>query len=61
MGLLTVNLSTTERVEKFAAGQERTGIEFPRYFTAKLERGRHRTTRSNGRRGPRPSEMTKAR
>jgi ribonucleoside-diphosphate reductase alpha chain len=40
MGLLSVNLSTQEELKKSRPKAERTGIEFQRYFTARLETGK---------------------
>jgi ribonucleoside-diphosphate reductase alpha chain len=40
MGLLTVNLGAREELKKALPIAQRTGIEFPRYFTAKLESGK---------------------
>jgi ribonucleoside-diphosphate reductase alpha chain len=40
LGLLSVDLSTREELKKSLPTAQRTGIEFPRYFTAKLEAGK---------------------
>jgi ribonucleoside-diphosphate reductase alpha chain len=40
MGLLTVDLSTREELKRALPGAQRTGIDFPRYFTARLEQGK---------------------
>ncbi len=40
MGLLTVNLSARDESKTSLPVQQRTGIEFPKYFTAKLEPGK---------------------
>ena len=41
MGLLSVNLSAKMEILKTKTPQKtRTGVSFPRYFTAKLEAGR---------------------
>jgi len=39
MGLLGVDLSTREDLKRSLPVEQRTGIDFPRYFTAKLEQG----------------------
>ncbi|HYP14759.1 MAG TPA: vitamin B12-dependent ribonucleotide reductase, partial [Bryobacteraceae bacterium] len=40
MGLLSVDLSAREELKKSLPVAQRTGIEFPRHFTAKLEAGK---------------------
>jgi ribonucleoside-diphosphate reductase alpha chain len=40
MGLLTVDLSARDDLKRSLPTAQRTGIEFPRYFTAKLEAGK---------------------
>ena len=40
MGLLSVDLSAREELKRSLPIAQRTGIEFPRYFTAKLEAGK---------------------
>jgi ribonucleoside-diphosphate reductase alpha chain len=40
MGQITVNLSSREELKKSLPVAQRTGIQFPRYFTAKLEAGK---------------------
>jgi ribonucleoside-diphosphate reductase alpha chain len=40
MGLLTVNLSAREELKRSLPVAQRTGIEFPRHFSAKLEEGK---------------------
>ncbi|HUS08166.1 MAG TPA: vitamin B12-dependent ribonucleotide reductase [Bryobacteraceae bacterium] len=40
MGQLTVDLSSREELKRSLPKEQRLGIEFPRYFTAKLEEGR---------------------
>jgi ribonucleoside-diphosphate reductase alpha chain len=40
MGLLSVDLSTREELKRPLPTTQRTGIEFPRYFTARLEAGK---------------------
>ena len=40
MGLLSVDLSAREELKRSMPVAQRTGIEFPRYFTAKLEDGK---------------------
>src|SRR5687767_10447105 len=39
MGLLGVDLSAREELKRSLPVEQRTGIDFPRYFTAKLEPG----------------------
>src|SRR5512144_1929325 len=40
MGLLTVDLSTRSELKRALPVAQRSGIDFPRYFTAKLEAGK---------------------
>ena len=40
MGLLSVDLSVRDELKRSLPTAQRTGIEFPRYFTAKLEDGK---------------------
>jgi len=40
MGLLSVDLSTRDDLKRSLPIEQRTGIEFPRYFTARLEAGK---------------------
>ncbi|MDZ4798700.1 MAG: vitamin B12-dependent ribonucleotide reductase [Bryobacteraceae bacterium] len=40
MGLLSVDLSTRDELKRSLPVQQRTGIAFPKYFTAKLEPGK---------------------
>jgi ribonucleoside-diphosphate reductase alpha chain len=40
MGQLTVNLSSREELKRSLPKEQRLGIDFPRYFTAKLETGK---------------------
>ena len=40
MGLLSVDLSVRDELKRSLPIAQRTGIEFPRYFTAKLEAGK---------------------
>jgi ribonucleoside-diphosphate reductase alpha chain len=40
MGQITVDLSSREELKKSLPVAQRTGIQFPRYFTAKLEAGK---------------------
>jgi ribonucleoside-diphosphate reductase alpha chain len=40
MGQLTVNLSSREELKRSLPAEQRTGIEFPRYFTARLDAGK---------------------
>jgi len=40
MGQLTVNLSSRQELKRSLPTAQRSGIEFPRYFTAKLEPGK---------------------
>src|SRR5215467_8577839 len=40
MGLLSVDLSAREELKRSLPVDQRTGIDFPRYFTAKLEPGK---------------------
>ncbi len=40
MGLLTVDLSTRQELKQPIAKETRTGIDFPKYFTAKLPEGK---------------------
>ena len=40
MGLLSVDLSARDELKRSLPIAQRTGIEFPRYFTAKLEDGK---------------------
>jgi ribonucleoside-diphosphate reductase alpha chain len=40
VGLLSVDLSTREELKKSLPAAQRSGVEFPRYFTAKLEPGK---------------------
>src|SRR5689334_22369930 len=39
MGLLTVDLSTRTELKRPLPASQRTGMEFPRYFTARLKPG----------------------
>jgi ribonucleoside-diphosphate reductase alpha chain len=40
MGLLSVDLSAREELKRSLPVEQRTGVDFPRYFTAKLEPGK---------------------
>src|SRR5688500_16139947 len=40
MGLLSADLSNREELKKSLPAAQRTGMEFPRYFTARLEAGK---------------------
>ncbi|MBI3280317.1 MAG: vitamin B12-dependent ribonucleotide reductase [Acidobacteria bacterium] len=40
MGQLTVNLSVREEQKRSLPAEKRTGVEFPRYFTSRLEAGK---------------------
>src|SRR4051795_9946406 len=40
MGLLSVDLSTQDDLKRSLPVEQRTGIQFPRYFTAKLDAGK---------------------
>ncbi len=40
MGQLTVNLSTRKELKRSLPKSQRTGIEFPRYFTVKMDAGK---------------------
>src|SRR3954451_12995615 len=40
MGLLSVDLSVRDELKRSLPIAQRTGIEFPRYFTAKLDEGK---------------------
>ena len=40
MGLLSVDLSAREELKRSLPVEQRTGVTFPRYFTAKLQPGK---------------------
>ena len=61
MGLLSVDLSAREELKRSMPVAQRTGIEFPRYFTAKLEAGKTPYDEVNGSCEPPLSETIKAR
>lgn len=49
MGQLSVDLGArANRFRRNLKKEERTGVTFPRYFTARLEGGGRRTTKRSG-------------
>ena len=61
MGLLSVDLSARDELKRSLPTAQRTGIEFPRYFTAKLEDGKTPYDEVSGNCAPPPSATIKAR